>query len=242
MATGKVVWESTPIPSTEYATNVEPYWFAGMIEEGGNVYAYAGYSISYEINPIPRFAMLVCVNATTGATTFTLNGGIYPFAAADGYVVGWSEFDGNYYCLGKGQTSTAVSVSNKVIAKGATVQIQGNVLDQSPAQPGTPAVSDSSMSEQMDYLHMQNATLLNSGYSPTGVQVTLTALDPNNNTENIGTTTTDAAGNYVIDWTPPITGIYHITATFAGSGSYWPSTAQTGLTVTAAAAQQQRRK
>ena len=82
---------------------------------------------------------------------------------------------------------------NKVIAKGATVQIQGNVLDQSPAQPGTPAVSDSSMSEQMDYLHMQNATLLNSGYTPTGVQVTLTAVDPNNNTEIIGTSTTNAA-------------------------------------------------
>ena len=89
---------------------------------------------------------------------------------------------------------------------------------------------------------MQNATLLNSGYSPTGVQVTLTALDPNNNTENIGTTTTNAAGNYAIDWTPPITGIYQITATFAGSNSYWPSTSETAITVTAAAAQQQRRK
>ena len=139
------------------------------------------------------------------------------------------------YCIGKGQTSTSISAEH-VIAKGATVQIPGNVLDQSPAQPGTPAVSDSSMSEQMDYLHMQNATLLNSGYSPTGVQVTLTAVDPNNNTENIGTTTTNAAGNYAINWTPPITGIYKITATFAGSNSYWPSNAETAITVNAAAA------
>ena len=64
----------------------------------------------------------------------------------------------------------------------------------------------------MDYKLMQNATLLNSPPTPTGVQVTLTCVDSNNNTEIIGTTTTDAAGNYAINWTPPITGIYSASA------------------------------
>ena len=228
LATGKEVWQSTPIPSTEYPTNVVPYWI-GSIIAGGNIYLYGGGTTSYEQNPIPRFAMLVCINATTGQTTFTLNGGIVPGAEVSGYLFGTSTYSGYLYCLGKGQTSTAVSVQNNVIAKGATVQIQGNVLDQSPAQPGTPAVSDSSMSEQMDYLHMQNATLLNSPPTPQGVQVTLTAVDPNNNTENIGTTQPTEQGNYYVDWTPPITGQYTITATFAGTNSYWPSHAQTGL-------------
>ena len=92
------------------------------------------------------------------------------------------------------------------------------------------------MSEQMDYLHMQNATLLNSGYTPTGVQVTLTALDPNNNTENLGTYTTDGKGNFAVLWTPPVPGKYTITATFAGTDSYWPSSSQTFIAVGPAAA------
>jgi hypothetical protein len=92
------------------------------------------------------------------------------------------------------------------------------------------------MSEWMDYLHMQNATLLNSPPSPLGVPVTLTAIDPNMNCITIGTTTTDAAGNFYVNWTPQIEGQYTITAAFTGSGSYWPSTSETGCVVNAAAA------
>ena len=235
LADGKVVWQSTKIPSTEYTGNYLPFEFGGLVVAGGTVYAYAGYSQDYEIDPIPRFAMTIAINATTGQTEFTLNGGVSPNAAADGYLLGFGNYDGKQYCIGKGQTSTSVSVPNNFAIK-STVQIQGNVLDQSPAQPGTPAVSDSSMSEQMDYLHMQNATLLNSPPQETGVTVTLTAVDPNNNTVTIGTTTTNSEGNYYYDWTPSITGDYTITATFAGSNSYWPSTSQTGTVVTEAAA------
>ena len=32
--------------------------------------------------------MLVCINATTGEIIYTLNGGIRPSAAANGYVIG----------------------------------------------------------------------------------------------------------------------------------------------------------
>jgi hypothetical protein len=233
LKTGDLVWESTATVSTEYTNNVVPYYI-GIVMAGGNIYAYAGYSVDYQINPIPRQAMLVCVNATTGNITWTLNGGVRPLAAANGYIIGLSAYDGNLYCLGKGKTSTSITIQKNVIPQGGTIHIQGNVLDQSPAQSGTPAVSDDSTSEYMDYLHMQNSTLLNSPPTPTGVQVTLTAVDPNDNTIVIGTTTTDASGNFYYSYAPPLTGIYKITATFAGSNSYWSSSSETGVTVTEA--------
>ena len=163
------------------------------------------------------------------------NNGVYINGAADGYVYGIGIINGISYVLGMGQTSTAVSVLAGSLQRDGRCRYQA-MFWISSAQPGTPAVSDSSMSEQMNYLHRQNATLLNSGYTPQGVQVTLTAVDPNNNTIIIGTTTTDSAGNYYYNCVPPHIGIYKITATFAGTNSYWPSTAETGVTVTAAAA------
>ena len=33
--------------------------------------------------------LMICINATTGDTTWTLNGGVAPTAAADGYVIGY---------------------------------------------------------------------------------------------------------------------------------------------------------
>ncbi len=89
------------------------------------------------------------------------------------------------------------------------------------------------MSEWMDYLHMQNATLLNNPPKEPGVPVTLTAIDSDNNVITIGTATTDSAGNYGINFVPDKTGIYTITAAFEGTNSYWPSSSETKLSVTA---------
>ncbi|MGD6809877.1 MAG: PQQ-binding-like beta-propeller repeat protein [Candidatus Bathyarchaeia archaeon] len=232
---GETLWRSQAILSTEYTNNVVPY-VVGLVMEGGNIYAYAGYSTAYQLNPIPRFAMLTCVNATTGNTIWTLNGGIHPVAAANGYVIGPGINDGNLYCVGKGQTSTTVTIQNNVITNHATTLITGNILDQSPAQAGTPAVADASISEWMDYLHMQNSTLLNNPPNPKGVPITLTAVDPNGNTITIGTTTTDSKGNYAINFTPETTGIYTIKATFNGTNAYYSSDSEAHLTVITEAA------
>jgi hypothetical protein len=233
---GHVVWQSTVEKSTEEASNSKGRWY-GLVVAGGIVYNYAGYSpLVYELNPIPRFSFLDAINATTGETVFKLNGGLYPVAAANGYLMAVSFFNGYEYCLGKGQTSTTTSIRNNVIAKGANVLIEGNVLDKSPASPNTPAVSDASMSEWMDYLHMQNVTLLNNPPKEQGVPVTLTAIDPNMNPITIGTTTTNGAGSYSFLWTPQIEGLYTITASFDGTNSYWPSSAETHLAVNAAVA------
>jgi hypothetical protein len=245
LTTGKELWRSKSIPSTEYNTNTVPT-VNHMVMVGGNIYVIAGYSSQYKINPIPRFAMLVCINATTGDITWTLNGGLRPSSAANGYVIATGDFDGNLYCVGKGPTKTTVDAPLTSIPLGESIVIRGNVLDMSPAAQdyasqvmfpnGVPAVADEDMSEWMDYLYMQNATLLNNPPKPKGVIVRLSVVDPNNNCYEIGTTTSDSSGLYKLTWKPEIEGEYTIYATFDGSGSYWGSYATTALSVSKPAA------
>ena len=63
----------------------------------------------------------------------------------------------------------------------------------------------------------------------TGVPVTLSVIDSNGNNRPIGTTTTDASGLYSYTWIPDIPGNYTLTATFAGTQSYYGSSAQTAF-------------
>ena len=186
---GHLIWTSTPILSNEYPNNALPFVCTGMVMEGGKIYTYGGYSTGYQIEPVPRFAVIECINASNGATIFAGDSGVMPCAAANGYVYGTSQYDGKLYCIGKGPTSTTVAAQQQV---GGSVLIQGSILDNSPASSsstlramypnGVPAISDADMSIWMDYLHMQNATLLNNPPNCNGVPVTLTAVDPNGNT------------------------------------------------------------
>jgi hypothetical protein len=84
----------------------------------------------------------------------------------------------------------------------------------------------------MEYLHMQKTMPTDA----VGVQVKLTAIDPNCNTQNIGTATSDLSGNFGISWTPPVEGTYRIIATFEGTESYGSSEATTYIVVGAAQA------
>jgi hypothetical protein len=101
----------------------------------------------------------------------------------------------------------------------------------STAQKDTAAIADEFQTPWMEYLHMQQPKPTNA----TGVKVHLTALDANGNTEEIGTVTSDVEGNFRILWTPPIEGAYTVYATFAGSESYYGSSAETSLGVSPAA-------
>jgi hypothetical protein len=64
-------------------------------------------------------------------------------------------------------------------------------------------------------------------HDTTGVPVTLSVLDSNGNYRTIGTTTTNAQGNFGFKWTPDIPGNFTVYATFAGTGAYYGSTAST---------------
>ena len=96
---------------------------------------------------------------------------------------------------------------------------------------GVPCASDASMTDWMGYVYQQQPEPTNF----TGVTVTLTAIDPNDNFITLGTATTDANGLYHYTWTPPsVPGNYLVTATFAGTNGYWGSNAQTAMVVQSA--------
>jgi hypothetical protein len=88
------------------------------------------------------------------------------------------------------------------------------------------------MGNWMAYLYKQQPEPMNA----TGVPVTLTYTDPNNNFYSMGQTTSDINGQYVLPFSPTIPGLYTITATFGGTNSYYSSSAQTHLIVGQAAA------
>ncbi|PVX26660.1 MAG: hypothetical protein CW691_00745 [Candidatus Bathyarchaeum sp.] len=142
-----------------------------------------------------------------------------PMAIAYGYLVYLNGYDGKLYCFGKGPSDTTVSAPQTSVASGSSVMITGTVTDQSPGQKGTPAISDESMSAWMEYLHMQKPM----PDDAKGVTVMLTAIDPNGNYQEIGEVTTDLSGNFGKSWVPPVSGEYHVTATFEGSESYGSS-------------------
>jgi hypothetical protein len=59
--------------------------------------------------------------------------------------------------------------------------------------------------------------------------VTISVLDSNGNCYKIGTATTNAWGMYTLTWTPIIPGNYTVYATFAGTNSYYGSSATTSF-------------
>jgi outer membrane protein assembly factor BamB len=171
---------------------------------------------------------MYCLDAHTGDEIWDISGYYTPSAIAEGTLFATNAYDGSMYAFAKGETATTVATQNDVYAKGSTVLIKGTVLDQSPAQPNTPAIADASMTAWMEYLHMQKPKPTNA----TGVQVTLTAVDANGKQTTIGTVTSDASGNYAFAWAPQTEGTYTIVASFGGSKSYYASSAETSVAVT----------
>jgi len=178
--------------------------------------------------PAWRGSSIICVDATSGKEIWRVQNWANGIMVADGYLVDLNTYDNQIYCFGKGQTATTVTGPSTAISLGSTVVIQGTVTDQSPGiGKGTPAISDDSMNQWMNYLYEQQIKPTNA----TGVKVHLTALDSNGNIEEIGTIIGDEAGLYSTTWTPPIEGKYVITASFEGSNSYYASSAETAMFV-----------
>jgi len=179
-----------------------------------------------------RGSKLYALNTTDGTLVWSIAGMMRNPAIADGLLTALNSYDGQVYTFGKGPSATTVTTPDAAIPLGTGVMIKGSVTDQSPGQKNTPAVADESMAAWMEYLYMQKPMPSDAQ----GVQVVLTAIDPNGNTQNIGTATTDISGNFGLLWTPPVAGQYQIKATFAGTNSYSSSYAMTYLGVGPAAA------
>ncbi|MFZ7138926.1 MAG: PQQ-binding-like beta-propeller repeat protein [archaeon] len=202
---------------------------SGFVGADGTLYVSS--STVYMLQPRTRFNALYAIDESDGSFIWKLPIGISPKSIAYGYLTGHDFDHGMQYCIGKGKTATTVSAPMTSVDLGDTVLIQGTVMDLSPAQPNTPAISDADMGEWMDYLHGQNATLINNPPKPNGVEVSLTAVDSNGNTQNLGTTTSDFEGLYSLTWTPEVEGKYTVYATFDGSESYWSSSDATAFNV-----------
>jgi hypothetical protein len=183
--------------------------------------------------PLYEGALVRCVDANDGSEVWTLDGWGHTntMAVADGYLIFYNLYDSQIYSVGKGPSATTVSAPQTVVPLGTCVMITGTVTDQSEGAKGTPAISDACMSDWMAYLYMQKPKP-----DAAGVEVYLTALDSNGNTQEIGTACSDSNGNYGLMWTPPIEGQYKIIATFEGTNAYGGSDATTYMGVGPAAA------
>jgi hypothetical protein len=185
--------------------------------------------------PLPRGGPFVALNATTGEEIFRANGMFRQTVwggravMGDSIIATMDTYDQRVYAIGRGPSATTVTVKNDVITQGNAVVIQGAVTDVSPGTEeyalrarfpnGVPAVSDASMSDWMLYVYKQFPRPT----TATGVEVTLSVLDSNNNFREIGKTVADSDGFYSFMWTPDIPGKFTVYANFAGSKAYWPS-------------------
>jgi hypothetical protein len=246
--TGKVLWKFNDTNSgLETIWGNYPIFIAAICD--GKVYAFNNeHSPNY---PLYKGEKIYCLNATTGELIYSMlswagqtgGPGTETSILADSYLVYYNYYDNQLYCVGKGPSATTVEAPMTAIAAGDNVVIQGSVTDiaagtKKPQQAarfpnGVPAVSDASMSAWMEYVYMQQPC----PPSVTGVEVTIDAVDPNNNFINIGTATSDGYGLFSYAWTTPnVPGKYTVIVTFAGSESYYPSYAETAMVVTEAPA------
>jgi outer membrane protein assembly factor BamB len=231
--TGDLKWRAYTEDTSETAFGAWGTWSQTIIADGKVYFACGEHTPP---NPYPRGGKLRCLDIENGDELWSITG-FYAKAGVQGQGgvssgILWypSLYDGNIWFFGKGKTATTVSVQQDVIAKGDPVLIQGTVTDQSTGAKDTPAISDEDMTEWMEYLYR--------GYpmptDATGVPVMLQAMRSNGSIIDIGWATSDIMGHYEHLWTPPAEDTYKILATFCGSGSYWMSSAQTALAVTAA--------
>ena len=231
--TGSVVWTYTPNQiGFESPYGLYPISISCIAD--GKIYLYS--REHHQIGDIWRGGYWRCVNASNGVELWKLESWGFGQELANGYLVGLSGYDCQIYCMGLGPSQTTLVPVTSGITQGSSVELQGTVSDMSAGAPSAAAklglqfaaaVSDKDQEAYMEYLYEQQAFPSNAA----GVPVHLTAFDPNNNTEDLGTVMSNVNGNFFLQWTPPVPGQYVITASFAGSKSYGPSIAQCGVAV-----------
>jgi outer membrane protein assembly factor BamB len=235
-ANGRTLWRYFAGNSgTTTAYGSWPMW-GGVIVGGGAVYVGGGQESPS--NPLYPGYRLIAVNATTGQGMWNISGYFSVRAIADGYLMALNGYDSRVYTFGQGPSKTTIIAPGIGVTADTPITFTGSVTDiaagtrqdqvASNYPNGLPCVSDASQSQFMEAVYMQQSMPTN----VMGVQVTLTAIDPNQNFITLGTTTTDSSGNYGFTWIPPaVPGQYHITATFSGTNSYYGSSSTTYFAV-----------
>jgi outer membrane protein assembly factor BamB len=239
--TGTVLWTyETYDPYQEFLFG-NNWWQMVFFIAGGK--AYLGHIEHSPINPMPRGAPFVCLNATTGEVVWRVDGLFRQNCwggqaiLGDNVIATLDTYDQRIYGIGKGPSATTVTAAPKVSVHGSSVIVEGMITDISPGTQeysktarfpnGVPAICDENMSEWMLYVYKQ----FERPADVVGVEVVVSVLDPNNNFYEIGRTTSDASGFFKLVFTPLVPGEYTIIASFEGSGAYYESFAETGINV-----------
>jgi len=240
ITTGDLLWTYEAYDPYQEILWANNWW--GIIDFVADGKIYIGHEEHSVIDPKPRGAPYYCLDITDGSEVWRINGAFRQSHWGGNAIIGDSimatqnTYDQRVYAVGKGATTTTVSIQNDVVSLGSSVMIKGTVMDVSPGTEdaalqirfpnGVPAISDGDMSEWMQYVYMQFGIP-----DATGVEVKLEAIDPNGKYFDIGTATTDTSGNYGFTFKPDVEGKYMIMATFYGSGGYYGSTTTTYLAV-----------
>jgi len=241
MTNGNIIWATTTTDlqgSSGYETPyaVWPLWvqFGGVMAGGNNVlYLSEGHEYS---PPLFHGAQELAINATNGKLLWKILG--FDDTGAEvsyGILTTFNAYDNQVYAYGKGPSKTTVTAANPATTVGSPTVITGTVTDVSAGASqeavaanfpnGLPAVSDASESQFMEAVYMQQPMPTNL----TGVPVTISVLDSNGNNRVIGTTKSNGNGFFTLTWMPDIPGNFTVTATFAGTNSYYGSSANTAF-------------
>jgi hypothetical protein len=247
MATGAIMWHTTTEqisgPSgSDTPYGVWPLWtFTVGSVAGGMLFVPEGHQYS---PPMFRGASQLAINITNGQPVWSILGFDVTSgpAVADGIMTTFNSYDNQIYAYGMGPSKTTVNAPSVGVTTSTPITISGTVTDISAGSQqeavaanfpnGLPCVSDASMTPFMEYVYEQQPCPTN----VTGVPVAINVIDSNGNSRQIGITTSNADGTFSFTWAPDISGAYTVTANFAGSNSYYPSSAKTSFYATAAPA------
>jgi outer membrane protein assembly factor BamB len=204
---------------------------------------YLGHEEHSVVDPKPRGAPFICLNATTGEEIWRVDGlfrqTFWGGAAiiGDSIIATQDTYSQQVFAIGKGPSATSVSIQDDVVTDGDSVLVKGIVTDVSPGTTdaglamrfpnGVPAVSDANMSDWMLYVYKQFPRPAD----VVGVEVVLSVIDPNSNVYEVGRATSDASGVFSCVFTPLVPGKYTVIASFEGSGAYYGSFAETAVNV-----------
>jgi hypothetical protein len=240
IATGKVNWYTNTTTLQGESGTSTPYgiWPIWTFSIGEVADGLLFLSEGHEYSP-PLFigAKQLAINVTTGELAWAIdsfNVDSHPITAY-GVMTTLNAYDNQIYAYAKGPSKVTVDAPSVGVTTATPITITGTITDISAGSKqaavalnypnGLPCVSDASMSPWMETVYMQQPLSNNI----TGVPVTISVIDSNGNTRPIGTTTSNVYGTYSLTWTPDIAGAFTVIATFAGSQSYYQSSASTAF-------------